>query len=72
MSKTRHALVVGALALTTIVGCSNERTTVRRTTVTDRPATVEQHSTTQAPGSAGTDNETVIKTNRSYERTVEE
>lgn len=61
-SMSRQALVAGAILMTSLVGCSNDRTRVRRQTIVrDQPAAVQP-----APS------ETVIRKDSSYERTVEE
>jgi hypothetical protein len=43
MSTTRQALVVGTIVLVSMVGCSNDRTRVRRETeiIRDQPAAVQ-------------------------------
>jgi hypothetical protein len=62
-STSRQALVAGAILVASIVGCSNDRTRVRRETeiVRDRPTAVQP-----APS------ETVIRKDSSYEHTVED
>ncbi len=61
ISTSRQALAAGAIFVASIVGCSNDRTRVRRTTeiVRDQPP--------PPPPS-----ETVIRKDSTYERTVED